>query len=90
MKYIASDYYLVLHRYFSYGNQQSGADSSLLLHPFSTLLYKVSLLSSEENASVPRKSGKEMRHWPVATGSPSWLCPRLWQKGIRKASASSE
>lgn len=85
---IASD--LMSHRYFSCANQQSEADTSFLPHPFCTLLYKVSLLSSEEGASVPRKGRKEIRLWPVVTGSPSWLCPRLWQKGIRKASASPE
>lgn len=76
------------HRYFSYVNYHSGADTSFLPVPFCTLLYKVPLLSSEEDLSVPRRGREEIRLWPVVTSSPHWLCPRLWQKGIIRASAS--
>lgn len=53
-----------------------------------TLLDKVPLLSSEEDLPVPRRGREEMRLWPVVPSSPHWLCPRLWQKGIIKVSAS--
>jgi hypothetical protein len=47
-------------------------------------------LSSEEDLHVPRRGREEIRLWPVVIGSPYWLCPRIWHKGIRKANASSE
>ena len=53
-----------------------------------TLLDKVPLLSSEEDLPVPRRGREEMRLWPVVPSSPHWLCPRLWQKGIIRVSAS--